>query len=188
MSDYTNDEFEIEGEQYKQDDYAGFWIRVGATLVDFLALLPLTAFAVYNSISIKSLPLLILASILSAMYKPIMEWQKSATLGKMALGLKVVNVEDGASISLGQSLNRYFPWIISFAISLSLNIFLFLDPSFQDITGFIELSKLTSENPLNTINTVYSFIFIGVVGSLAFDNRKQGLHDKFAGTYVVKVK
>ena len=53
--------------------YAGFWIRVAAALVDGLVTLPIGLLITYNFLSIKSYPLMILLTILSMFYKPLME-------------------------------------------------------------------------------------------------------------------
>jgi uncharacterized RDD family membrane protein YckC len=70
-------------------------------------------------------------------------WSTGATLGQRALGLRVVNATTGQTISLGQSIVRYFGFIISALV-----------------------------------------FYIGLIWA-AGDNRKQGWHDKMAGTFVI---
>ncbi len=69
---------------------------------------------------------------------------RSATPGKMAFNLKVVDVRTGRKPSAGQFIGRYFGYFISMI-------------------------------PL----------FLGIIW-VAFDKRKQGWHDKLAGTVVVR--
>ncbi|MCD6385696.1 RDD family protein, partial [Candidatus Sumerlaeota bacterium] len=77
---------------------AGFWIRVVATLVDFIVFIPVVALSFY-AISSKSLFLTLLLILPGVLYKPLMEAFYGATLGKMACGLRVVD-KSGANLSV----------------------------------------------------------------------------------------
>ncbi len=138
-----------------EEQYAGFWIRVWATLIDILLLsmitLPLTMLIYGNSMWESQRIILGPADFLINYTFPfiavILFWiYKSATPGKMALNIKIVNADDGRKISVGQSIGRYFAY-------------------FPAILVF----------------------FIGIFW-VAFDKRKQGWHDKLAGTVVIKKK
>lgn len=106
-------------------EYAGFWIRVWASLIDTLLFLMI------------ALPFI--ATVLFWYYK-------SATPGKMALNIKIVNANDGGKLSVGQLIGRYFAYIPAMLV-----------------------------------------FFIGIIW-VAFDKRKQGWHDKLAGTVVIRKK
>lgn len=134
----------------------------------------------------KSMPLMILVSLFAFLYKPYLEWTRSATYGKSILGLKVVD-ESMGDIKLDQVIKRYFPWIISFVFSTMTNVWVYASPEFEKITDFMEIGLLANQSPFSSMTSMYSFVFIGLVGSLAFDSKKQGFHDKHAGTYCVKV-
>src|SRR5262245_33411480 len=90
--------------------YAGFWERVGASLLDGLILL------VPNLILIYGLPEplgRVLSAVMVWLYSAFLEsGQGQATLGKKAMGLKVINGE-GQQISFGQATGRHFGKIIS---------------------------------------------------------------------------
>ncbi|MBX2840207.1 MAG: RDD family protein [Flammeovirgaceae bacterium] len=172
-------------EGFENVEYAGFWIRVGASLIDFLVLLPVVGLGIYNMLSIKSMLLMLVLTIAGAIYKPYFEWKKGATIGKSAVGIKVVNM-DLMPITLNQVVARYFPWIINYALSLILDFYLFSSPEFNSTTDFVEIGLITEGLPLEGINRVYSFIFLIMVGSLIFDKFKQGVHDKAAKTYCIK--
>lgn len=96
MSDHILDENydDLDGEE-RNYRFAGFWIRVGATIVDILVMLPFVGLSFYILLVLKSLPLMIVITVIMAAYKPLMEYQYGATLGKMAVGIKVVNEEGG---------------------------------------------------------------------------------------------
>ncbi|KAA3638015.1 MAG: RDD family protein [Bacteroidetes bacterium] len=167
--------------------FAGFWIRVGASLIDFFILLPVLLLGVYNSLNFKSLPLMLLITLIGFLYKPYLEWKKGGTFGKLAVGVKVVDYSL-KNIDLDQAFRRYFPWIISYIISVIIDIHVYTLPEFQDIDQFLELAPLVEQSPLNSISTFYNLIFLILVGSLIFDPRKQGVHDKYAGTYCILTK
>ena len=85
-------EFTASPEDLENVEYAGFWIRVGASLIDFLVLLPVVGLSIFNMMSIKSMSLMLVLTIAGAIYKPYFEWKKGATIGKSAVGIKVVNM------------------------------------------------------------------------------------------------
>lgn len=180
-NEYTREEVSLENARF-----AGFWVRLGASLIDSLILLPFILLNFYNSLNIKSLPLMLVLTSVFSIYKPYLEWKKSATFGKMAMGIKVVD-ESLNNISGEQAIKRYFPWIISFIFSIIVSIQMFTSPEFQEVNKFLELGTITSGSPMNSISTFYNIIFIILVGSLIFNAKKQGFHDKFAGTYCIKI-
>lgn len=148
----------------KQQDYAGFWIRLAAMIIDsfivygcvFLifslliyiiepAIKPFSAkLAPYGFLGLLLILLLRLAAFsVIVLYDIIMIKNFNWTLGKRILGLKVIG-EDKEAISWGQSVIR----AIMYKISLI---------------------------PLG----------LGVLW-IAFDEKKQGWHDKAARTFVIK--
>ncbi len=134
-------------------EYAGFWIRTGAGIIDSILLIIIIVpimtaiygeaywdpdkyyFGIWDAIFNYVLPAI--AVILFWIYK-------SATPGKMALKLSIVDEKSGLKPSIKQSIIRYLGYYVS-SIPLLLGI-----------------------------------IWVGI------DKRKQGWHDKMAGTVVVK--
>jgi len=171
----------------KNVEYAGFWIRVGAGLLDGLILLPITGLSFYNMLSMKSLPLMIVLTLIAFLYKPLLEWKRGATLGKQAVGIKVVD-EDLEPIDAGQAFQRYFPWIITYILSIMTNFYIFNSSGFEDLEGFMEMSMALSETPYAMFSNIYNVIFFIIIIYLVFDKKKQGLHDKFARTYNIRVR
>lgn len=135
-------------------EYVGFWLRTVATIVDSLIILAITlplSIAIYGwayfgeSKGLIAGPADFLLSWVFPAVACILFWyRKQATPGKMAVSAKVVDARTGNPISLGQSIGRYFAYIIS-ALPLCIGFFW-----------------------------------------IAFDSRKQGWHDKLAGTVVVR--
>ncbi len=102
-------------------EYAGFWIRVGASLIDLALLLmitlPLTLMIygsdrVWNSDDIILGPADFLINYSLPFFATIILWMyKSATPGKMVLHLKVLDEATGNKLTIGQSIGRYFAYI-----------------------------------------------------------------------------
>lgn len=168
-----------------QIKYAGFWIRVGATFVDMLVLSPLMFLNFYNTIKTKSILLMLIIFFLSNLYKPILEFKKGGTLGKLFLNIKVVN-EDFESISLNQSFIRYSPWLVLFVFGLISNIYVYAHPTFSEISSYEEVAILTSNAPLFSFLSIYNWIFIVSIVKVAFSKTKRALHDDIAKTCCIK--
>ncbi len=184
MENEILDHFE-EGEgEVRPMRFAGFWVRVGATIIDFFILLPIIAFGMYNMLNIKSLALFFAITLLHALYKPFMEYNYGATLGKMALKLKVVNTQFGA-ITLNQAILRFGFQILGIFASLFSTIALFSNPEFYEITNFMELGEFQQTQGIDYMTMGANFLGLIAVIVVAFDERKQGLHDKIAQTYCV---
>jgi uncharacterized RDD family membrane protein YckC len=117
--------------------YAGFWIRFVAFLIDailvgivgFIITLPLTFLGIGSAVAINqndpasamaALPTLIAAQGLGFVirlalfiaYEAYFLSKRGATLGKIALGLKVIR-SDGGPISLGLAVGRSFGYMLS---------------------------------------------------------------------------
>ena len=140
-------------------EYAGFWIRVGAYIIDriliALIIVPLLIMiygAQYYDTADPDAPIVwfegsadFLISWVFPAIAIIVFWiYKSATPGKMAVHAKIVDAKTGQPLSAARCIGRYFGYLVSFL-------------------------------PLGM-----GFIWI------AFDKKKQGWHDKLAGTVVIK--
>ena len=133
--------------------YAGFWIRTAAALIDsvliMIIVMPLLSM-IYGSAYWTGGSFfygfwdLMLNYILPAVVIIVFWIYKSATPGKMMLGLKIADAESGEAASTGQLIGRYFAYYVS------------------------------------TIPLLLGLIWVGI------DKRKQGWHDKLAGTIVVR--
>lgn len=136
-------------------EYAGFWIRVWASVIDTVLIAVITIpilLAIYGTQYLESEkiiegPIDFLISWVLPAIAVITFWvYRAATPGKMAISAKIVDAQTGGQPSTGQLVGRYFGYFIS-VIPLGLGI-----------------------------------IWV------AFDKKKQGWHDKLAGTVVVRKK
>jgi len=136
-------------------EYAGFWARVGASLIDTILIcivtLPLLTavygLAYWDNESFLAGPADFLISYVLPAIVVIALWIRlGATPGKMAIGAVIVDARTGAPASTGQCVVRYIGYFVS------------------------------------TLPLLLGYFWVG------FDARKQGWHDKMAGTVVVRRK
>ena len=123
-------------------EYAGFWVRLGAGVIDLLIL----GFIAGIIACFFPVPVIWVTSglVISVAYWLGFWVWRGQTPGKMALGIKVIRT-DSSPVKWQCALCRFLGYIVSV------------------VTLFI------------------GFIWV------AFDGRKQGVHDKIADTYVVKL-
>ncbi|MGZ8254571.1 MAG: RDD family protein [Burkholderiaceae bacterium] len=136
-------------------EYAGFWLRVGAALIDTI-LVSLIIWPVLTAVygmdywsgeQLIQGPVDFLVSWVLPAVAVILFWlARQATPGKMAVGARIVDARTGGKPGTAQLLIRYLGYYVAML-------------------------------PL----------FIGILW-VAFDPRKQGWHDKMAGTVVVRRK
>lgn len=134
-------------------EYAGFWIRVGATLIDTLVFLPIFFIPltlIYGSEYWTSDAWVlgawdVLLRYLAPLVITVWLWTRYlGTPGKMLLRLRVLDANTGQAISTPKAIGRYLGYYVSML-------------------------------PL-----MLGFIWVGI------DKKKQGFHDKLAGTVVIR--
>lgn len=133
--------------------YAGFWIRVWASVIDSLLLAAVTVpllFAIYGRAYLESDSMIagtwdVLLNYLLPAIAIVVFWiYRQATPGKMVIHARVVDANTGLPATRGQYIGRYLGYFVS-TLPLGLGLLW-----------------------------------------VAFDPRKQGWHDKMAGTVVVR--
>ena len=138
-----------------EQEYAGFWVRTGAAIIDSILILIIIApiltiiygrgYWVSESF-VQGAWDVLFNYILPAVAVIIFWIYKSATPGKMALRLTIVDAHTGGKPTTGQFIKRYLGYYVSMI-------------------------------PL----------FLGIIW-VGLDKRKQGWHDKLAGTVVIRNK
>jgi uncharacterized RDD family membrane protein YckC len=164
---------------------AGFWIRYVALLIDSIVLSPLAVASYFNYFSAKSLPLFLLLSIPALVYKPLMESRYGATLGKMALGLRVID-QHGRRLNIGAAYVRFSPWLALAVVGLITNVWVFSTPQLQTVSGFVEFGQLMQQSPVNLLSNILNCVFLIDCVTAAFTYRKRAIHDMIAGSYCVR--
>jgi uncharacterized RDD family membrane protein YckC len=134
-------------------EYAGFWIRAWASVIDsvlvciivYPVLTGIYGWGYWGADGLVQGPLDFLVSWIGPAIAIVLFWvARQATPGKMAISARIVDAKTGAKPSAGQLVVRYLGYYVSMI-------------------------------PL----------FLGILW-IAFDPRKQGWHDKLAGTVVVR--
>lgn len=110
--------------------FAGFWIRVGASLIDgilnalivFPVLVSIYGIEYFDSDGSFQGPMDFLLTFTLPMIGTILFWRyKSATPGKMAVAVRLVDATTGQPPSVGQCIGRYLAYFIA-ALPLGLGI------------------------------------------------------------------
>ncbi len=136
--------------------FAGFWIRVGAVLLDTLILSPIVLIpniimfvklftAVINNPGVPpdtslvaSMNLLSLSNfIIGFSYSSIMIWKYGGTLGMQIVKIKVIDVNTDENISYLKSVGRYFSAILSGIIIYIGYIMIAFDPEKRSLHDMI---------------------------------------------------
>lgn len=169
------------------EDYsrpAGFWIRVGASIIDFLIFIPIMILSTWNTFSLKSSVVLILISLPGLVYKPFMESFFGATLGKMSCKIKVID-DNGRKLSLFNAYIRFFPFLLLTGVSLVSQLILFSSPQFQSAKSMIEIGQAQQASSLNVIIYPVNILVLIDCIFVAFTFRKRALHDMMAESFCV---
>ena len=122
-------------------EYMGFWIRLAAAIIDYLVIFAVSALLSFRPVVGSGFAILVYW-----LYHWLFIGLKGQTLGKMAVGIKVVDAA-GSVPGLGRAALREIP------------------------------GKIVS-----TIAICLGFLWV------AWDEQKQGWHDKIASTYVVSAR
>lgn len=170
--------------EHKKVVYGSFWLRFLASFLDGLVITPFTLILMFSKLTgVPALLLSLFINTLGLCYKPCMKTFYGATLGKMALRLRVVNANFGKAnfkeILLRNSLSLVPHVILSFVY-----IFNEFDYGRFKIEDYRYSSEYGSSQWL-----VYCMYAITVVDGiyLISDNKYfRALHDRIAKTYVIK--
>lgn len=147
---------DIDDQKPEDFDYAGFWWRVLASIIDNIVLgiaIGLVSAGVVIAIhgfsgadSMSALVLNYVTSTVLTTVAIVLFWKfKQGSPGKLMLSMRIVDAETLGALSWGQCIGRYFSYVISF------------------------------------LGLCIGFMWVG------WDARKQGWHDKLAGTVVIRV-
>ncbi|MEM8906859.1 MAG: RDD family protein [Bacteroidota bacterium] len=165
-------------------EFASFWVRAGAAILDTVLFIPVVLLSQYNIFTVKSFFLELLLACLWLIYKPYMEYQYGATLGKMAFKLRVIG-EDLQRITLDQSVKRFAFYFLGYLGAILVNYWSFHHPDFASVENFEQLAQIRESFSAEFIANVANIpIFVSIV-AVIFDPQKQALHDQLAQTYCV---
>ena len=166
--------------------YASFWERFGALFLDGLILAPVSIINLYNHTGWKSMPVMILATLIGIVYKPLLEYLYGATPGKKALSIAVTG-KTYDKPTLQEALLRNIFGIVSGIVTLIFTIMIFNNPLFEQVDSMADYNALQSQNGWSTIaiGIVSIWYLVDWIVLLA-DKENRSLHDMIGGTYVIK--
>lgn len=124
MNRYAPPSSEVADPANTELEYAGFWIRTGAALIDAVLILAITypiLYAIYGADYFDEEkkgfiagPADFLLTYVAPAVASILFWlSKQGTPGKLALSMRVVDAETGDTLSVGQSIGRYLAYLVS---------------------------------------------------------------------------
>ena len=171
--------------------FAGFGVRLGAAIIDALVTIPLIGGVSYFTVFNPNFAGFIVVSILSMLYKPLMEGYFGATVGKMATKIKVV-AKEHAPITIAQAFMRAAPWLLAAVLNIYFTYQIFQIPGLEDAEGFVEFGQLVAEYQAENGGSLNQIIqqvvgWLPLISALVMlgNKQKQSGHDLLAETYVV---
>jgi uncharacterized RDD family membrane protein YckC len=175
-------------DQEQDYDYVGLWPRFYAFIIDNIItgiLLALITF--YNISFVKSFYLYLVVTLVVLAYKPVMEKIYGATLGKMLLHIKVIDLV-GEPLSWFQALLRVIFQISQVLLVLPFQFAAFSDPILLETSGFFEYNDrfVQDYSGVSIISNVMFFILAVEIVFMNTDPKHRTIHDRIAKTYVVK--
>ena len=171
--------------------YAGFWLRLGAILVDILVLIPITVAIFYlQSINFSlTIVFAIFSTCLFAFYNIYFNAKFGGTLGKLVVNIRITK-PDGAKIHWKEACLRSSVDVAFavFFLIIELVAFSKVDQQAYLSAGFWGRGELlwplypTWYDYYNVTSQIWMWSELIV---LLFNKRKRALHDFIAGTIVI---
>jgi uncharacterized RDD family membrane protein YckC len=166
------------------DRYSTFGARFVAGLIDGLVLLPVSIIGFYfvDSPDDGVALFLIWSAIAYSsywLYSVLLHARYGQTLGKRAMGVKVLDVSESRIPTLSQAFLRDAVYIAVNTITLAYLFFLVLGGEYTQ-------AALTQSAPARTMNWVGFGWFLTEVVTMLMNDKRRALHDFIARTVVVR--
>lgn len=166
------------------NQYHTFWRRLGAALIDGIIFYPLTLIEVYiyntTNIFLFYTSIFVL-SFIPFFYFIILHAKHGQTLGKKAMNIKVIDINEVDFIGYKRATLRELPWIIFTTAAL--------------IYMFWQLLIVKNNNTIDVLEKYIDFTsFISFVWmileliTMLTNPRRRAIHDWMAKSVVVKIK
>ena len=174
----------IDSPSFEEQPYAEIWHRGCALILDTLVISPfILLFAYFYEYVSSSWVILAFFTFILIGYKVYMEGAYGQTIGKMWMGIIVVN-KYNKRISMYQSFKRY---VIYFLYSLSSIVAIFLVSNYNLVNIFYPFygdGQFITDHPIEEVT--YAFVHVSHIWML-FSKNSQTIHDVIAGTYVRRI-
>ncbi|MDO6497010.1 RDD family protein [Photobacterium sanguinicancri] len=172
--------------------YAGYWKRFGAGCIDGIVLIPI--FILFDSIESSSKEIALFMVFPSAgmflLYNIYFHGRWGATLGKMAMKIKVVKWFDESDISYKESVLRFSVDLV-FALIVAISNFMVINALSADeymAINLLDKGEFFYTNSPSWMFYVNILSFLWMVSELFIllcNEKKRALHDFIAGTVVI---
>lgn len=183
---------EIEG--INESIYAGFILRIGASILDFLILLPYTFLIIYlNGLSKDFYYLTIVIGLgFHLWFNIYLVKRYGGTPGKLISGIKIIKI-DGEELTYKEAVLRQ---IVELFLLVFISIATIYSLPMVDEEHYQSLNWLKKQEYLYSLIPILFKIHVWVSNIwvyselivLLFNKRKRALHDFIAGTVIVKKK
>jgi uncharacterized RDD family membrane protein YckC len=171
--------------------YAGFWPRLGALLLDFLIFLPLLALQIWAMHRYRLFILynLVPSTLLGLFYGVYLVRRYGGTPGKLIVGVRIRKVS-GEPVGYREAFLRYLPdCVLGLLVSIALIIAVFhmSDTEYHALSVHERLKRMYEfapswYKPTHIIQEVWLW---GELVVLLTNRKRRALHDFIAGTVVV---
>lgn len=168
----------------KYEKYDNFWRRFFALIIDYYIITFFLDFAKqlqnYDSIYIlESISFII--ELFPFIYPILMTYKFGQTIGKMIMGIKVVDYKSECNITMRQSFLRE---AIPFTLIIITGIFIYVIFAGEDLINF----RLTGLGYFIILLPSFTLIgwYILEIFTMLTDLKKRAVHDKIAGTVVIR--
>lgn len=188
----NNKQTPLQLEGVSEEIYAGFWLRLGSLLLDFIFVIPVTGLILYlNSLGKDIYFFTVIPGFLFGVwYNIYLPKRYGGTAGKLVAGIKIIRI-DGQSIGWKEAILRHIVLLVLtiFSVVLMISCLLIADEeTYTNLSWLNQSEYLMSLSPvLFTIYTWASNIWVYSEFIVLLTNRrKRAIHDFIAGTVIVK--
>jgi uncharacterized RDD family membrane protein YckC len=168
--------------------FAKFGPRLGAFILDLvITLLILAPITFFNVMQWKSTAIFILSSLFIICYKPFLEYRFGATLGKMAVGIRVVGYQF-QNVTLKEELRRVSFYLVPSIIQQIMTFKVYFSDELKSVRTYADYNNyITQSNPsLVWLNIIVFLLLVADIITVLTNEQNRSLHDLYAGTYVIE--
>lgn len=173
--------------------YAGLWPRLGALLLDFIILLPITTLTFWGSSAFRLFDLyyLIPGTVFGLFYSVYLVRRYGGTPGKLIIGIRIRKL-NGEPVGYREAFLRYsvdFILCMLMSVALIFPLFHMSDAQYHSLSFMQRYQRMVElapswYKPLQWIQTAWVW---GELVVLLTNRKRRAIHDFIAGTVVVHV-
>lgn len=181
-------------EGISEDLYAGFWIRLGSLLLDFIFIIPVVFLVLYlNGLGKNVYFYTVIPNLIFGLwYNVYLPKKYGGTPGKLAVGISIIRL-NGQPIDWKEAILRH---IVLFILTILSSIVMTSSLLVADEETFTSLSWLQQSQYLMSLSPIFYKFYtwtsnIWIYSEfvvLLTNKRKRAIHDFIAGTVIIRTK